>query len=331
MSKILVTGGCGYIGSHTIVDLIESGYEIISIDDFSNSSPLVLEKIYEVTGNRVLNYNIDLKDLNSLSDIFKNNDILSIIHFAAFKSVPGSVNNPVEYYDNNINGLLNLLKMCNEFNIQKFIFSSSCSIYGTPKDVPVSEKTLISPESPYARTKYFCEEIIKDFSKISKTKFISLRYFNPIGAHNSLKIGETTKSINVLSRIVATYKGEQDKLLIFGSDWPTKDGTCIRDYIHVSDVAEAHRVSLIKNFYKNFTSINIGTGKGHSVLELIGIFEKISEEKLNYEIVDRRPGDVSEIWSDTSYSEEILDWKANRTIEESVYSHLMYSKNLKNC
>ena len=165
----------------------------------------------------------------------------------------------------------------------------------------------------------------------SKTTFISLRYFNPIGAHKSLKIGEISTSINVLSRIVATHKGEQEKLLVFGSDWPTKDGTCIRDYIHVSDVAEAHRVSLNKDFTNNFVAVNIGTGKGHSVLELITIFEKISDEKLNYEIVDRRPGDVSEIWSDVSYSNNLLNWKPSKSIEESVYSHFMYSQILKNC
>ena len=314
MSKVLVTGGCGYIGSHTIVELLENNYEVISIDNFSNSEPSVLDSIYDITNKRIINYRIDLRDINELKRVFQDNQIEFIIHFAAFKSVPESVTDPLSYYDNNINGLINLLKFCNEFNVKKFIFSSSCSIYGTPKDVPVSENSKISPESPYARTKYFCEEIIKDFSKNSQTQFISLRYFNPIGAHNSLKIGEISTSMNVLSRIVATHNNAQEKLLVYGNDWPTKDGTCVRDYIHVSDVAEAHRVSIDKNISDVFKVINIGTGKGHSVLELINIFEEISNEKLNYEIVSRRPGDVSEIWANVSNSSDY------------VKSHLMFSK-----
>jgi UDP-glucose 4-epimerase len=326
MSKVLVTGGCGYIGSHTIVELLENNYEVISIDNFSNSEPSVLDSIYDITNKRIINYRIDLRDINELKRVFQDNQIEFIIHFAAFKSVPESVTDPLSYYDNNINGLINLLKFCNEFNVKKFIFSSSCSIYGTPKDVPVSENSKISPESPYARTKYFCEEIIKDFSKNSQTQFISLRYFNPIGAHNSLKIGEISTSMNVLSRIVATHNNAQEKLLVYGNDWPTKDGTCVRDYIHVSDVAEAHRVSIDKNISDVFKVINIGTGKGHSVLELINIFEEISNEKLNYEIVSRRPGDVSEIWANVSNSSKILNWFPKRDIYDSVKSHLMFSK-----
>jgi len=326
MSKVLVTGGCGYIGSHTIVELLENNYEVISIDNFSNSEPSVLDSIYDITNKRIINYRIDLRDINELKRVFQDNQIEFIIHFAAFKSVPESVTDPLSYYDNNINGLINLLKFCNEFNVKKFIFSSSCSIYGTPKDVPVSDNSKISPESPYARTKYFCEEIIKDFSKNSQTQFISLRYFNPIGAHNSLKIGEISTSMNVLSRIVATHNNAQEKLLVYGNDWPTKDGTCVRDYIHVSDVAEAHRVSIDKNISDVFKVINIGTGKGHSVLELINIFEEISNEKLNYEIVSRRPGDVSEIWANVSNSSKILNWFPKRDIYDSVKSHLMFSK-----
>lgn len=326
MSKVLVTGGCGYIGSHTVVELLENNYEVISIDNFSNSEPSVLDSIYDITNKRIINYNIDLRDINKLKRVFQDNKIEFIIHFAAFKSVPESVTDPLSYYDNNLNGLINLLKFCNVFNVKKFIFSSSCSIYGTPMDVPVSENSKISPESPYARTKYFSEEIIKDFSKNSQTQFISLRYFNPIGAHNSLKIGEISTSINVLSRIVATHNKEQEKLLVYGNDWPTKDGTCVRDYIHVSDVAEAHRVSIDKNISDLFKVINIGTGKGHSVLELINIFEEISNEKLNYEIVSRRPGDVSEIWANVSNSSKILNWFPKRNIYDSVKSHLMFSK-----
>ena len=326
MSKVLVTGGCGYIGSHTIVELLENNYEVISIDNFSNSEPSVLDSIYDITNKRIINYRIDLRDINELKRVFQDNQIEFIIHFAAFKSVPESVTDPLSYYDNNINGLINLLKFCNAFNVKKFIFSSSCSIYGTPKDVPVSDNSKISPESPYARTKYFCEEIIKDFSKNSQTQFISLRYFNPIGAHNSLKIGEISTSMNVLSRIVATHNNAQEKLLVYGNDWPTKDGTCVRDYIHVSDVAEAHRVSIDKNISDVFKVINIGTGKGHSVLELINIFEEISNEKLNYEIVSRRPGDVSEIWANVSNSSKILNWFPKRDIYDSVKSHLMFSK-----
>ena len=331
MEYILITGGCGYIGSHTIVDLLNNGYNVISVDNLSNSSDLVINKINEITGKNVINYNIDIRDRSKLYKLFNTFDIKSIIHFAAHKSVPESVNKPLEYYDNNVNGLVNLLNVIKDFNVEKFIFSSSCSIYGTPNITPVDEKTTISPESPYARTKYFCEEVISDFSKIYNTQFINLRYFNPIGAHKSLKIGEISTSINVLSRIVATHNGEQDELLVFGNDWPTPDGTCIRDYIHVSDVAEAHRVALSTKLPNKLYSINIGTGKGHSVLELISIFEKVSGEKLNYRIVDKRPGDISEIWSDTSYCEKLLNWKSSRSIEESVYSHLMYSITLKNC
>lgn len=331
MSKVLVTGGCGYIGSHTVVELLENNYEVISIDNFCNSDRSVLDSIYDITSKRVTNYEIDLRDVDNLRKVFQDNEIEFVIHFAAFKSVPESVSNPISYYDNNINGLINLLKFCNEFNVKKFIFSSSCSIYGTPKNIPVFENSKISPESPYARTKYFCEEIIKDFSKNSKIKFISLRYFNPIGAHDSLKIGEISTSINVLSRIVATHNKKQEKLLVYGNDWPTQDGTCVRDYIHVSDVAEVHRISIDKNIFDSFKAINIGTGKGHSVLELIKIFEEISNEKLNYEVVSRRPGDVSEIWADVSNSLQILNWSPKRDIYDSVRSHLMFSLKSKNC
>jgi UDP-glucose 4-epimerase len=329
MEYILVTGGCGYIGSHTIVDLLENNYNVISIDNLSNSDESVIDKINKITDKNIINYNIDIRDKDKLYKLFNTFNIKNIIHFAAYKSVPESVDKPLEYYDNNVNGLINLLSVIKDFDVKRFIFSSSCSIYGTPNTTPVNEITLISPESPYAKTKYFCEEIIKDFSKTSNTQFINLRYFNPIGAHKSLKIGEISTSINVLSRIVATNNGEQEELLVFGNDWPTPDGTCIRDYIHVSDVAEAHRVALSTKLSNKLYSINIGTGKGFSVLELISIFEKVSGEKLNYRIVDKRPGDVSEIWSDTNYCEKILNWKPSRSIEESIYSHLMYSKTLK--
>ncbi len=329
MEYILVTGGCGYIGSHTIVDLLENNYNVISIDNLSNSDESVIDKINEITDKNIINYNIDIRDKDKLYKLFNTFNIKNVIHFAAYKSVPESVEKPLEYYNNNVNGLINLLSVIKDFDVKRFIFSSSCSIYGTPNTTPVNELTLISPESPYAKTKYFCEEIIKDFSKASNTQFINLRYFNPIGAHKSLKIGEISTSINVLSRIVATNNGDQEELLVFGSDWPTPDGTCIRDYIHVSDVAEAHRVALSTKLSNKLYSINIGTGKGFSVLELISIFEKVSGEKLNYRIVDKRPGDVSEIWSDTNYCKKILNWKPSRSIEESIYSHLMYSKTLK--
>lgn len=327
---ILVTGGCGYIGSHTLVDLLSNGHDVISIDNFSNSSSDVVDSINRITNYSVKNYNIDICNLVELENIFKTHKIDSIIHFASFKSVPESVSDPLKYYDNNLIGLINLLKCSENFGLKNFIFSSSCSVYGDPTDIPVTESAIMMPKSPYAVTKYFSEQIIEDFSKVNNIKFISLRYFNPIGCHPSLEIGEISSSINVLSRILATHNRKQEKLFVFGKDWPTIDGTCIRDYIHVCDVAESHRIALevINTLPNNLYKINIGRGTGISVLELIKIFEYVSDSKLDYELVEKRTGDVCEVWSDVTYCKNILKWSASRSIEDAVYSSYLYSKKI---
>jgi UDP-glucose 4-epimerase len=325
MSKILVTGGCGYIGSHTIIEIIKSGYDVISIDNNINSSLKTIDRIEKVTGKRVTNYNIDLCNQNDILDVFKSNlDICGVIHFAALKSVPESVKEPIRYYQNNIQSLLNLIQACEIFKVNNFIFSSSCSVYGDVKSLPVNENTPLSiPVSPYAHTKLIGEEMINHISKTSGINFIILRYFNPVGADLSGLIGEDPINLptSLVPIITQTAKGIRNEMFVYGDDYDTRDGTCIRDYIHVSDIADAH----IKSFEFNKTNtgveiFNLGSGNGVSVLEAIKSFEEVSGVKVNYKIVDRRIGDVVEIYSDSSKAKNILGWEPKRSLNEMMLS-----------
>ncbi len=326
--KILVTGGTGYIGSHTVVELQNKGFEVIIIDDLSNSSAEVVVQIEKITGMRPELEVFNLVDRDKTADFFKrHSDIQGVIHFAASKAVGESVEKPLHYYRNNLVSLMNILESMKENGIPNIVFSSSCTVYGQPDELPVSEKAPIKKaESPYGNTKQISEEILQDFIKISDIKSIALRYFNPIGAHESALIGELPLGVpnNLVPFITQTAIGIREKLRVFGSDYPTPDGTPIRDYIHVVDLAKAHVVAISRmidhKMKSGFEVFNLGTGKGYSVLEVINAFEKISGKKLKYKIVGRREGDVIEVWANPSFSNKELGWKAEKGIEEMVAS-----------
>ena len=326
MAKILVTGGCGYIGSHTIVDLIENGYDVISVDNNSRSNSNVLKGIEEITGIKVKNYKVDLCNFDDTFAIFQENeDIEGIIHFAAYKSVGESVDKPLMYFENNLNSLINLLKCVQEFHTPYFVFSSSCSVYGNPDKVPVTESTPIKPaESPYAYTKQMSEQIINEFAKSSGTKNILLRYFNPAGAHPSIVIGEVPfgKPQNLVPAITQTAIGKLQKMSVHGVDYPTRDGSCIRDYIHICDLAHAHTLSLkylqeAKNSL-NSEVFNLGSGDGVTVLEAINAFEKVSGIKLNFETGARRPGDVEAVYANNDLARNTLGWTPQFSLEQMM-------------
>ncbi|MBT9484271.1 UDP-glucose 4-epimerase GalE [Sediminibacterium sp.] len=326
MAKILVTGGTGFIGSHTIVDLIENGYEVISIDNFARSTTIALSGIEKITGKKIKNYTVDLKNFDETRAVFQENtDIDGIIHFAAYKAVGESVEEPLRYYENNMFGLINLLKCVQEFGVPNFVFSSSCTVYGNPDVIPVTENTAIKPaESPYGATKQMGEVVIKDFSKVANTNTILLRYFNPVGAHPSCLIGELPvgKPQNLVPAITQTAIGKLPKMWVHGSDYPTKDGSCVRDYIHVSDIAHAHTLAIQYLMDgKNETKcdvFNLGTGDGVSVLEAIHTFEEVSNLKLNYEIGPRRAGDVVAIYANNDAAVTKLGWKIKYGIKEMM-------------
>ncbi len=334
---VIVTGGAGYIGSHTIIELLtNTNYHVVSIDNYSNSSKSTYDRVKAITQKSVDFYEIDLcipGDVEKVFGAYKN--IIGVIHFAAFKSVSESVANPFKYYSNNINSQLNVLQACLKFNIRNFIFSSSCSVYGNINALPVSEKTVLNKaESPYAFTKQVGEEILKDYCLINKNlQSIALRYFNPVGAHISGLNGENpiNKASNLVPIITQTAIGKLPMMEVCGNDYKTRDGSCIRDYIHVTDIAIAHINALnylLENKQKsNFELFNLGTGNGVSVLEAIASFEKISGVKLNYKIGPRRPGDVEAIYSDTSFTEKILGWKAKFTLDEMMDSAWKWEKN----
>ena len=338
MQKVLVTGGLGYIGSHTVVELQNAGFEVVIIDNLSNSSMEVLDGIIEITGKTPLFEKIDLRQKSEVIQFFeKHQDISGIIHFAASKAVGESVENPLLYYENNLSTLIYLLQACNNYTIKNFIFSSSCTVYGEPDKLPIDESAPIKKAtSPYGNTKQISEEILNDSCKVSNLKSIALRYFNPIGAHDSSKIGELPLGIpqNLVPFITQTAAGLRDQLSVFGDDYPTKDGSCIRDYIHVVDLAKAHVVALerlLKNRNSNqFETFNIGTGKGSSVLEVVNAFEKITQQKLNYKIVDRRVGDVISVYADTKKANEVLGWKAENSMEDSLLSSWNWEKKIRN-
>ena len=336
--KVVVTGGLGYIGSHTVVELINEGYEVIIIDSLFNTSIDVLDKIEMICGIKPEYHNFDIADKNLCKRFFSNNnDIEGIIHFAAHKAVGESVNKPLMYYDNNLNSVINILYSMQEYKIDNLVFSSSCTVYGQPDELPVTEKAPRKPAlSPYANTKQIAEDIIRDTAYNKSVKSIALRYFNPIGAHSSSLIGELPIGIpnNLMPYITQTAIGIRNELSVYGDDYDTKDGTAIRDYIHVMDLAKAH-ISALKRMIdhktkSNFETFNIGTGNGYTVLEVINSFEKMSGQKLNYKIVGRREGDIEKVWADTNFANEELGWKAEKSIDEMTLSAWNFQKALKN-
>ena len=326
--NILVTGGTGFIGSHTVVTLIEAGYQVTIIDNLSNSNADIVDRIEKITGIRPGFEKLDLNDNELIKNFFaKKHDFDGIIHFAAYKAVGESVKEPLKYYGNNIGSLINLLQIALSYSITHFVFSSSCTVYGEPDELPVTEQTPVKkPSSPYGNTKKIAEEILQDVVKSTSLKAISLRYFNPTGAHPSALIGELPLGIpnNLIPIITQTAIGKREKVIVYGDDYPTPDGTCIRDYIHVLDLAKAH-VKALERLAKqvnkeNYEVFNVGTGKGNSVLEVIQTFEKVSGQKLNYEIGPRRDGDIIQIYADTNLANEVLGWKAVEPLESMLAS-----------
>jgi len=327
MHKILVTGGLGFIGSHTVVELQNEGFEVVIIDNLSNSSIEVLDNITSITKIKPAYFNIDLKDKAVVKEFFKNNSVDGIIHFAASKAVGESVQMPLEYYENNIGSLIYILQEMKANNLNNFIFSSSCTVYGQADELPITENAPIKPaESPYGNTKQIGEEIIKDATNISDLKAIALRYFNPIGAHESAKIGELPIGVpqNLIPYVVQTAAGIRKELSVFGSDYNTPDGTAVRDYIHVVDLAKAHIIALkrlLNNKNKSqYEVFNLGTGKGNSVLEVIKSFEKVTGQKVNYKLVDRREGDITAAYADTNYANDELGWKTELSLDDALLS-----------
>lgn len=333
MKTIMVTGGAGYIGSHTVVELLKrNDYDVIIIDNFSNSNPLMVNRLHQVVGKPIKIYHRDSRD--QLDDILSEHKVDGIIHFAAYKSVGESVEDPIKYYDNNINSLLNILDSSRIFNIKNIVFSSSCSLYGNVKNLPVTEDTPLSdPESPYAYTKLVGERIISDFCKSNKDMNItSLRYFNPVGAHMSGLIGESPigKPSNILPVICDSVKNGGE-VTVFGDDYNTRDGSCIRDYVHVTDISNAHVLSIdkmISGDISGYNVFNLGYDSGVSVIELIKKFEEVNGVKVNYKIGSRRSGDVIEIYSDSSKAKNILGWNTLYNIDDMVSSAWKWSQNI---
>ena len=326
--KILVTGGLGFIGSHTVVELQNEGFEVVAIDNLSNSSIEVLDGIEKITGKKLIFENIDLREKLAVQNFFKKHqDITGVIHFAASKAVGESVENPLLYYENNINSLVYLLQELANLPQANFIFSSSCTVYGQAEKMPITEDASVQPaNSPYGNTKQIGEEIINDVAKVTNINAILLRYFNPIGSHSSAEIGELPIGIpqNLVPFITQTAYGLRKELSVYGNDYPTPDGTCIRDYIHVVDLAKAHVVALQRLLNKQnlekVETFNLGTGKGSSVLEVINAFEKVSGQKLPYKIVGRREGDVISAYANTDKANKILGWKAAFSLEDGLAS-----------
>lgn len=336
--KILVTGGLGFIGSHTVVELQNEGFEVVVVDNLSNSSLDVLDGIETITHKRPIFQEFDLREKPKVESFFqKYQDVAGVIHFAASKAVGESVEKPLLYYENNLGVLVYILQELKKKQRANFIFSSSCTVYGQADQMPITEESPVKPaESPYGNTKQVGEEIIKDSCKVNpQLKAIALRYFNPIGAHASGKIGELPIGVpqNLVPFITQTGMGLREQLSVFGDDYPTEDGTCIRDYIHVVDLAKAH-VAALQRLLKdkneaNYEVFNLGTGKGSSVLEVIRSFERVSGQKLNYKIVDRRPGDVVQAYADTTKANKVLGWKAISTLDEAMESAWEWEKNVR--
>lgn len=317
--KVLVTGGAGYIGSHTVLELVNSGIEVIVVDNLSNSSEKALKRIKKITGKKIVFYKEDLLNTDKLDKIFKTHSIESVIHFAGLKAVGESVQLPLKYYKNNVCATVSLLSVMRDNNVKKIIFSSSATVYGNPETVPIPESAILAPASPYGKTKYYIEQMLGDLFVADKDwSIVILRYFNPIGAHESGEIGEDPNGIpnNLLPFISQVAVGKLDKLKVYGDDYPTPDGTGIRDYIHVVDLARGHIASLKKMNKKGFFVFNLGTGKGTSVMEIIKSFEKACGKKILFEVVGRRDGDVTQCFADVSLAERELGWKARFDIDK---------------
>ncbi|MES2690443.1 MAG: UDP-glucose 4-epimerase GalE [Bacteroidota bacterium] len=324
--KVLVTGGSGFIGSHTVVELQHAGYDVVAIDNFENSSPNVIDNIKAITGKEFAFIEADIRDKKALDAVFTaHTDIKAVIHFAAYKAVGESVEKPLAYYENNIGGTANLVQAMQKYKVDNLVFSSSCTVYGdvSADALPITESSpVVKANSPYGNTKKICEEMLFDVSRSSATKIVALRYFNPIGAHDSALIGELPNGVpnNLIPFVTQTAIGIREKLTVFGNDYPTRDGSCIRDFIHVADLAKAH-VKAIEFLNKNnrpYSVFNIGTGNGNTVLEAIKAFEKVSGKKLNYVIGPRREGDVVQIYASCDKAINELGWKAERSLENSL-------------
>ncbi len=325
MKKILITGGAGFIGSHTAISLLEADFEPIILDDFSNSESSVLKGLKRITDKDIVLHQGDCTDRLFLEEVFDKHDFMGVIHFAAFKAVGESTQNPLKYYHNNLASLVVLLEVMKKHNVKNLVFSSSCTVYGQPDKLPVSENTpRKNAESPYGNTKKICEDILRDYIVSgADTKIISLRYFNPVGAHPSGLIGELPLGVpnNLVPFITQTAAGIREKLTVFGDDYDTPDGSCVRDYIHVMDLADAHVKALaylLKGEEPLYEVFNVGTGNGNTVLEVIHAFEKITGEKLNYQIGSRRPGDVVKVWASTDKIMSELAWTPKYSLEDSM-------------
>ena len=337
MRKVLVTGGTGYIGSHTVVELQNSGYEPVIVDNLCNSSASIIDNIEKITGKKPAFEKVDCCDYESMDKVFaKYGDIEAIIHFAAYKAVGESCAKPLKYYENNLMSLINLLKLMPKYGVKGIVFSSSCTVYGQPDIVPVNEQSPIKPANcPYGNTKQISEEIIRDtITSGSPIKSILLRYFNPIGAHPTSLIGELPNGVplNLVPYITQTAIGIREKLSVFGDDYNTPDGSCIRDYIDVVDLAKAHVLAISRMLDKNSEKVevfNLGTGNGVSVLELVKEFETSTGVTLNYQIVDRRPGDVEQVYADCKKANEILGWKATTPLDETLNNAWNWQKKLR--
>ncbi len=335
--KILVTGGTGYIGSHTVVELQQAGYEVVIVDNLENSQPFVVEHIEKISGTKPHFHQVDVRDEKALDAVFiKHSDIAAVIHFAAYKAVGESVQQPLKYYQNNIGGTANLLQVMQKYGVKDIVFSSSCTVYGDVQNPPVDENTpVVKANSPYGNTKKICEEMLQDQTTATDLRVVSLRYFNPVGAHDSALIGELPVGVpnNLVPFITQTAIGKREKLTVFGNDYPTPDGTCIRDYIHVVDLAKAH-VKAIDFLHQQkreaqFYVFNIGTGKGNSVLEVIKAFEKVSGKKLNYQIGARRAGDVVQIFAVCDKAVNELKWQAERDLDNCMLTAWEWELKLK--
>ncbi len=338
MSKILVTGGCGYIGVHTIVDLVQNGYEVISVDNNSRSNAAILDGAAQIIGKPIKNYSVDLCNLSDTENIFEeNNDITGIIHFAAYKSVGESVEKPLMYFENNLVSLVNILKCAAKYDVPNFVFSSSCTVYGSPDTIPVTEQTPQKPaESPYGATKQMGEVIVTDTVRSYPIQAILLRYFNPVGAHPSSLIGEIPlgRPANLVPAITQTAIGKLPTMQVLGTDYPTRDGSCVRDYIHVGDIAHAHTLALNLLIDKKTTAnpeiFNLGSGDGYTVLEVIEAFEKTSGIKLNYTIGPRRAGDVVAIFANNNKAKNELGWTPAYQLDDMISSAWNWELKLKN-
>ncbi|OHX68328.1 UDP-glucose 4-epimerase GalE [Flammeovirga pacifica] len=338
MKQILVTGGTGYIGSHTVVELQKKGYDVVIVDDLSNSEKSVLDRIEKISGKRPHFEELNLVDPIKTNQLFeKYSNLEAIIHFAAFKAVGESVQKPLAYYQNNLVSLINLLNAMRTYDVPNMVFSSSCTVYGQPDNLPVTENAPVQPaESPYGNTKQICEEILRDSAKAyPELNTIALRYFNPVGAHETALIGELPKGVpqNLVPFITQTAVGLRDELSVFGDDYSTVDGSAVRDYIHVVDLAQAHIIAaerlLEKRNEENYEFFNLGTGTGSSVLQVINAFEEANGIPVKYKIVDRREGDVEQIWADTTIANEVLGWKASKGLNEMMSSAWAWEKSIR--